>query len=103
PGQERRRLRDLLCGWPTDAAGSTLLSLELQPPERDRAAMILILRFGQSATSWAGWLRAQETNRQLRADVVRTLARKRPLPMLLLWYSRQPDADPAALGLMEKE
>ncbi len=105
--EERRRLLDLLCACPDDAAGSALLTLELEPGERDRAAMILTLRFGQAAaagwTSWAAWLRSRETNRQLQGNVLRALAHKRPLVTLLLWYSRRADADDATLRQMEKE
>src|SRR5262249_7338086 len=44
--EERRRLLDLLCAWPSDRVAPLLADLELDGEDRDRASMILTLRFG---------------------------------------------------------
>jgi hypothetical protein len=102
---ERRRLLDVACQWPTDGASPFLLDLVQEPWAQERASLILTLRFGQPShvtwEHWRTWLRIQAGGKGLGAEGSRILARKRPLAMLYLWYSRQEDAAPKVLADLE--
>jgi hypothetical protein len=104
--KERCRLLDLACQWPDDPAATYLVDLPREPWEQERAALILTLRFGGPSQdgweSWRSWLRVQTSGKGLAAEGTRLIARKRPMAMLYLWYSRQPDADRDALAALEK-
>jgi len=103
---ERRRLLDLACRWPTDRAASFLLDLVQEPWAQQRASMILTLRFGQPSHAtwehWRTWLRAQSGRKPIGTEGSRIIARKRPMAMLYVWYSRQEDADPKVLADLEQ-
>jgi len=103
---ERARLLDLACQWPTDQAAPFLMELPQSPAEQDRAAMILTLRFGQPThttwEAWRTWLRIQVGGKGIAAEGSRLIVRKRPMAMLYLWYSRQGDADREALAALEQ-
>ena len=104
--EERRRLLDRACLWPNDQAAAVLLDLALEPWAEDRAGLILSLRFGQpthtSWDAWRAWLRVQASGKGGVGAGSRVLLQKRPMAMLFLWYSRQPDADRDALSLLEQ-
>jgi len=104
--EERRRLLDLLCSWPSDRVAPVLVDLELEPWAQERAAMILTLRFGHAIhtrwDSWRRWLRGQIGLKTVAGEGSRLIVRQRPLAMLYLWYSRQADADPDIVAVLER-
>jgi hypothetical protein len=107
--EETRRLIDLAFQWPTDQGAAYLLQLPLDPWAQERAALLLTLRFGQPSGRPLGtwdacrtWLQLTVGGKGLAVEGSKIIVRKRPLAMLYLWYSRQNDADPAALAELEK-
>ncbi|HLY12120.1 MAG TPA: hypothetical protein VKW04_22655, partial [Planctomycetota bacterium] len=104
--EERRRLIDLLCTWPNDRVAPILADLDLADAEGERAALILSLRFGNAAqttwTAWRHWLKGQVAMKTLAGEGSRRIVRKRPLAMLYLWYSRQPNRDSGLLSTLER-
>jgi len=103
---EQQRLLDRVCAWPTQKVAALLVDLPMEPWAQERASLVLTLRFGQPAvTTWEGWriwLRGQLGIRSLSGEGTRVGVRRSPLPLLYLWYSRQPDADPGVLAAMQR-
>ncbi len=95
--EEKQRLLDRLCAWPTPNVAALLVELPMETWAQDRAGLILALRFGQPAvTSWEGW------RVWLRGQIAAVGPRPSPLPLLYLWYSRQGDADPDVLAALQR-
>ncbi len=107
--EERTRLLDLAFQWPTDQGAAYLLQLPQDSWAQERASLLLTLRFGQPSgrplgtwDAWKTWLQLTAGGKGLAAEGSKIVVRKRPLAMLYLWYSRQGDADPAAVADLER-
>lgn len=99
---ERRSLLDLALTWPSDPVADFLPDMCSEPWARERAALVLTLRFGTTFgddwSQWQAWLRsvrAARADRQARPPDVD------PAELLLLWYSGRPGADPRVERALE--
>jgi hypothetical protein len=104
--KDRRALLDRLCAWPNDRVAPVLAALDLDDADAERVMLLLSLRFGHSELvaweAWRRWLKSQVGMKALAGEGSRLIVRRRPLAMLYLWYSRQPDRDSEALATLER-
>ncbi|HYF00933.1 MAG TPA: hypothetical protein VEJ18_18570, partial [Planctomycetota bacterium] len=91
----KRALLDLACCWPTDAAAAAIAAVAQEPWARERASLILLLRFGESALGeWDAWLRSRAELRARRRSALRTAVLRAPAEALYVDVAGSGD-DPA--------
>lgn len=104
PGRARRAL-DAACGWPTSWMAGAIRSLAAEPSLRERASLLLALRFDEPAiTDWSGWdawLERAAEHDEAALKAYRSLAAERPAELLLLWARARPDCPAEAREALE--
>jgi hypothetical protein len=102
--QEKRKILDSLCFWPTPAALPALQAIAEETWAQDRAMLNLTLRFGQRrASTWEGWqhwFTHQTTLWESEKATLLRIIRDHPQGVLLILYSQLPDANPAILDAL---
>lgn len=97
-----RDLLDLALCWPTDRLAEALPLLAREDWARERARVMLVLRFGQPRASWKRWklwLDRQREHRERWTSSLRAIRRAFADELLLIWYEEQADPpDPEILG-----
>lgn len=97
---ERRRILDVACGWPSDAAAPFILEMCHERWAQEHTRLCFALRFGEppSSPTWYGW---QMWLEQLvrRHTAATGLVRDEPAEYLLLWgLDRQSELGVEAYG-----
>jgi len=104
--EEKTRLLDLACTWPTDRVAPVLAEIVQEDWAKERAALIFTLRFGEpSIKYWQAWhSRYLEPDRQSerQREEIEELMREHPGEVLLLWCSGRKDQEPTVTAELEK-
>jgi len=97
--EEKSRLLDTLCSWPTDRAAEILLALPLEPWAQERVDLILKIRFGATqdldGSSWRPWLEEHARESAACTRELETALRAHAGELLFLWSLHQGERDPA--------
>lgn len=105
-GEEKTKLLDLACTWPTDRVAPVLAEIVQEDWAKERAALIFTLRFGEpSIKYWQAWHRRYlEPDRQSeqQREELEELTHECPGEILLLWCSERKDFEPAITAELEK-
>ena len=104
--QEKRKILDSLCFWPTPAGLNALQSIAKETWAQDRAMLNLTLRFGPRAANtweaWLDWISHQSSLWELESADLLRIIKSQPQALLLILYSQLPDAEPAILDALVK-
>jgi hypothetical protein len=99
---EKAGFLDSLCAWATPAQAEAIREAAIEPWARERAMLILTMRFGQPALltwkGWEQWLSGQAGSWRLETDELVQTIRNRSRELLLVLYSQSPDLNPSVLG-----
>ena len=105
--EERDRLLDCACSWPTPAIVPLLREMverEDAWPARDRVMLNLTLRFGEPTlatwAAWQHWLTRQAGLWEAEQESLGRLIAIQPEALLLIVYSQSPAAEPAGLAAL---
>ncbi|MFC1587854.1 hypothetical protein ACFL54_06060, partial [Planctomycetota bacterium] len=98
PGHEWKKvLLDLVLTWPTDYVAGILPRLCTEDWSRERATLLLMLRFGKKLfttwNDWEQWLVEEDQKRIKRIAEFKTFAHDHRDEFLLAWYEQQEQPD----------
>ncbi len=103
---DKQQLLDRLCCRQDITVVKVLDELIQEPWEQERAALILTCRFGKRPVTgwvgWSNWLGHCERLRQQELEKLRQVLERAPGELFLIWYSHQPEAEPAIVKQVER-
>lgn len=99
--KEKKELLDLLCTWPANSVIPVLKALINAPRSKERAVMILTLRFGQPElrewSDWREWLNESGAKYHDFISEIDAFAEKHPEQLLAFWYANQEKRNPLVM------
>ncbi|MBI3550068.1 MAG: hypothetical protein HY078_13605 [Elusimicrobia bacterium] len=102
---QKSRLLDIACAWPSSAMAPVIRRLGDDPALRERAVLLLILRFNESPvgewSDWSRWLSRVEEKDAAAASFHEDWRRAHAAQSLLQWAKRRPDVPPEATQALE--